>query len=63
MRKIKYTNEAIEKLQEIKENISEVYGERVANNVVGKITKSIYELQNFAYIGSPAESVTGIPCN
>lgn len=63
MKKIKYTPDAADKLRAIKFAISEKYGSKKANEIVGQITHSIRDLTNNENRGPSAEAMFGIPTN
>lgn len=62
MKKLKYSPNALEKLHEIKRDITLKFGTEVASTVIKNMTNSFRDLQEFAYKGPAVESVIGIPC-
>lgn len=63
MKQLKYSLNALEKLHEIKRDITVRFGTDVANAVLKNMTKSFRELQQFAFKGPSVESIIGIPCD
>lgn len=63
MKKLKYSPDALEKLQEIKRDITTKFGAEAANTIIKKMTRSFRDLQQFEYKGPAVESVLGIPCD
>lgn len=61
MKKLVYSPNAIEKLQEIKRDITIKYGTEKANVVIKRMTKSFRDLQLFEFKGPSVESTLGIP--
>jgi len=61
MNKLNYSSEAKNDLLDIKKYISdELMNPEAAKNVVGKITKRIRRLEQFAEIGTPLSSIFNI---
>lgn len=60
--KLKYSPDAIEKLYEIKKDITVKYGAKTAKVMIAKMTKFFRDLQKFENKGLSVESVRGIPC-
>lgn len=63
MKKLKYSPDAVERLHEIKRDVTARFGVETANAVMKKMTRSFRDLQQFEYKGSSVESVLGIPCD
>lgn len=63
MKKIKYSPNSITKLQNIKKEIINQFGQETARRVIKKITMSIRNLQQYENTGQSVESITGIPCD
>lgn len=63
MKKLQYSPDAIEKLHEIKQDITIRYGAEKAKAVVRKMTKSFRDLQQFESKGSSVENLIGISCD
>ena len=61
MRKLKYSPDAAEKLQEIKNDITVSYGSEKAKTIIEKMTKSFRDLQQFGNKGPSVECLIGIP--
>ena len=63
MKKLQYSPDAIEKLHEIKQDVSAKYGPEKAEAVIGEMTKEFRDLQQFENKGSSVENLIGIPCD
>lgn len=63
MKKLQYSPDAIEKLHEIKKDITFRYGEEKARNVIREMIKSFRDLQRFETKGPSVENLIGIPCD
>lgn len=61
MKKLVYSPDAIEKLQEIKRDVTIRYGVEKANAVIKRMMTSFRDLQLFEYKGPSVESMLGIP--
>ena len=63
MKKLKYSPDAIEKLHEIRQDITVRYGSETAKKILKKMTRSFRDLQEFENKGLSVENVIGIPCD
>lgn len=63
MKKLQYSPSAIEKLHEIKQDISARYGPKKAEYVIREMTREFHGLQQFENKGPSVENVIGIPCD
>lgn len=63
MKKLQYSPDAVEKLREIKQDVSARYGHKKAEAVIQKMTKEFRSLQQFENKGSSVENLIGIPCD
>lgn len=63
MKKLKYSPDAVEKLHEIKQDVTIKYGTEIANVVIKKMTRAFRDLQYFENKGPLVESVMGISCD
>lgn len=63
MKKLQYSPDAIEKLHEIKQDVSAKYGPEKAEAVIREMTKEFRDLQQFENKGSSVENLIGIPCD
>lgn len=61
MKKLQYSPNAIEKLHEIKQDITARYGAEKAKAVIREMTKSFRDLQQFESKGPAVENLIGIP--
>lgn len=62
MRKLQYSPSAVERLKEIKRDLTLRYDARTVQKAINQITKAMRGVQTFAYKGPSVESMTGIPC-
>ena len=62
MKKILYSPNALEKLQEIKWNIRVKYGVQISNRIIKNILSAIKELRTYENKGVSVARMTGIPC-
>ena len=60
MKKLIYSPDAVEKLQEIKRDIALKYGTEKANAIIKKMPTSFRDLQQFLFKGPSVESALGI---
>ena len=63
MKKLEYSPDAIEKLHEIRQDVTIRYGVETAKKVLNNIVQSIRDLQRFENKGPSVESMIGIPCD
>ena len=63
MKKLIYSPDAIEKLHEIKQDVSARYGSEKADTVIREMTKEFRTLQQFEDKGPSVENLIGIPCD
>lgn len=63
MKKILYSPNAIEKLQEIKQDIRIRYGKQKANKVIKNILKTINGLRIYENKGPSVADLTGVVCD
>ena len=63
MKKLQYSPDAIEKLHEIKQNISARYDPEKAKAEIREMTEEFRDLQQFENKGSSVENLIGIPCD
>ena len=63
MKQLQYSPDAIEKLQEIRQDITARYGAQKAKAVIREMTKSFRDLQQFENKGPSVENLIGIPCD
>ena len=63
MKKLQYSPDALEKLKEIKQNISSRYGAEKAKAVIKEMTKAFRDIQQFENKGPSVENLIGIPCD
>lgn len=63
MKKLQYSPDALEKLHEIKQDITARYGAEKAKNVIREMTKGFRDLQQFESKGSSVENLIGISCD
>lgn len=63
MKKLQYSPDSIEKLQEIKQDVTMRYGAETAKKVLNNIMHSIRGLQRFENKGVSVEELTGVPCD
>lgn len=62
MKKVLYSPDVIEKLQEIKQNIRVKYGVQTSNKIIKNILSAIKEIRTYENKGVSVASMTGIPC-
>ena len=63
MKKLQYSPDALEKLHEIKQDITARYGAEKAKAVIREMTKAFRDLQQFENKGPSVENLIGIPCD
>ena len=63
MKKLKYSQDAREKLKQIKQYVTQRFGDDTADRVIQEMTQSIRNLQQFENKGVSVENVLGIPCD
>ncbi len=63
MKKLKYSQDAREKLKQIKRYVAQNFGTDTANKVIKEMTKSFRDLQQYENKGVSMESVLGISCD
>lgn len=63
MKKLQYSPDAIEKLHEIKQEITLKYGAGKAKSVIQEMTRAFRDLQQFENKGPSVENLIGIPCD
>ena len=63
MKQLQYSPDAIEKLQQIRQDITARYGAQKAKAVIREMTKSFRDLQQFENKGPSVENLIGIPCD
>lgn len=62
MKKVLYSPDVIEKLQEIKQNIRVKYGVQTSSKIIKNILSAIKEIRTYENKGGSVASMTGIPC-
>lgn len=63
MKKLQYSPDALEKLHEIKQDITVRYGAEKAKSVIREMTRAFRDLQRFETKGPSVENLIGIPCD
>lgn len=63
MKKLQYSPDSLEKLHEIKKDITARYGAEKAKTVIRETTKAFRDLQQFESKGLSVENLIGIPCD
>ena len=63
MKKILYSPDAVEKLQEIKQDIRIKYGKQKANKIIKNLLKAIGGLRIYENKGPSVEDLTGVICD
>lgn len=63
MKKLQYAPDALEKLHEIKQEITTRYGTEKAKSVIKEMTKAFRDIQQFESKGPSVENLIGIPCD
>lgn len=63
MKKLQYSPDVIEKLHEIKQEITLKYGAGKAKSVIQEMTRAFRDLQQFENKGPSVENLIGIPCD
>lgn len=63
MKRLQYSPDAIEKLHEIKQEITLKYGAGKAKSVIQEMTRTFRDLQQFENKGPSVENLIGIPCD
>ncbi len=63
MKKLQYSPDALEKLHEIKQDVTVRYGAEKAKSVIRKMTRAFRDLQRFETKGPSVENLIGIPCD
>ena len=61
MKSLKYSPDALEKLQQIKKDVAIQFGEGIAKKIIYRITSSLRELEKYEYKGPAANNIMGIP--
>lgn len=59
MKKLQYSPDALEKLHEIKQDITVRYGEEKAKSAIQEMTKTFWDLQQFESKGPSVENLIG----
>lgn len=63
MKQLQYSPDALEKLHEIRQDITVRYGAEKAKSVIREMTKAFRDLQQFESKGPSVENLIGIPCD
>jgi toxin ParE1/3/4 len=61
MQKVQYSSAAVEDLQQIREYISENWGENVASKTLKKIVFDVRMLEQYPFLGTNLGKVIGVP--
>lgn len=63
MKQLLYSPSAVEKLRQIKQELTVRFDSEMAQNVITKMTQSFRDLQQFENKGLSVEDMMGIPCD
>jgi len=63
LKQLLYSPSAVEKLRQIKQELTVRFDSEMAQNVITKMTQSFRDLQQFENKGLSVEDMMGIPCD